>query len=444
MTENNGVNSTGPVVLIAGGGIGGLMLGTLFERLNISYHIFEQATELRALGSAMTLGSNILPVFEQLGLLEEIKEISLPCPALNVYDSNLEKLGRLNVLSEEATGYDSLIFARPQLYELMKKQVPSHKISFGKKIIGVKEMDDKVYITCADGSSHNGDLLIGADGAHSAVRQGVYKTMNELDLLPKEDLEGFYIGHICMVGVASFDDSEKYPQMKDSISHFTNVLGGDNKRWTISNIPGNRVCWSLGVQLPPSEAKIQEFRNVGWGPEANEAMLKEFEDKPCAWGGTLKDLFDATPKNLISRVFLEEKVFQTWYYGRSVLIGDACHKMLPSAGQGAINTMQDAVVLVNCLHNISEYTTENLTIAFQEYYRQRYQRTVDQVKGSNAVAKIMTGQKWSERVIRHIVLNYIPDSIHMKMTAKMASYRPQISWLPLVENRGTIPVLPQE
>ncbi|KAF9352368.1 hypothetical protein BGX26_009813 [Mortierella sp. AD094] len=211
MTENNTVNNTGQVVMIVGGGIGGLMLGTIFERLNISYHIFEQATELRALGSTMTLGPNILPVFEQLGMLEELKKISHPCPTLNVYNSKLEKLGCLEALVEKE--------------EFLHTRFPLEK-----KVLGVKEEDDKVYITCADGSSYEGGLLIGADGAHSAVRQCLYKTMDGLDIIPKEDLEGFYIGHICMVGVASFDDSEKYPQMKDSISHFTNVLGGDNKR----------------------------------------------------------------------------------------------------------------------------------------------------------------------------------------------------------------------
>lgn len=46
------------------------------------------------------------------------------------------------------------------------------------------------------------------------------------------------------------------------------------------------------------------------------------------------DLIDTTPKDIISRVYLEQKMFETWYHGRTVLLGDACHKMLPSAGQG--------------------------------------------------------------------------------------------------------------
>jgi hypothetical protein len=70
------------------------------------------------------------------------------------------------------------------------------------------------------------------------------------------------------------------------------------------------------------EAKEQQFRNSEWGPEANDAMLKEFSDLSHPWGGKMGDIFDATPKNLISKVYLEEKLFKTWHSGRVVLAGD--------------------------------------------------------------------------------------------------------------------------
>jgi hypothetical protein len=51
-------------------------------------------------------------------------------------------------------------------------------------------------------------------------------------------------------------------------------------------------------------------------------MLKEFEDKPCPWGGTMGELMRQTDPERISKVFLEEKIFKTWYDGRTVLVGD--------------------------------------------------------------------------------------------------------------------------
>lgn len=71
-----------------------------------------------------------------------------------------------------------------------------------------------------------------------------------------------------------------------------------------------------------AESKEQQFRNSEWGPEANENMIKQFYDLPCPYGGKMGNLIDATPKELISKVFVEEKMFKTWFYGRTVLIGD--------------------------------------------------------------------------------------------------------------------------
>lgn len=69
-------------------------------------------------------------------------------------------------------------------------------------------------------------------------------------------------------------------------------------------------------------AKARAFKNIEWGPEANEAVIKDVRDFPCPLGGTMGDLIDATPQDRISRVFLEEKLFETWYHGRIVLVGD--------------------------------------------------------------------------------------------------------------------------
>jgi len=83
------------------------------------------------------------------------------------------------------------------------------------------------------------------------------------------------------------------------------------------------MCWSLRKQYQSvDEAKKEMFMNSEWGPEKNESFLKEFKDDPCPYGGTLQDLIDATPKDLISKIYLEHKMFQTWFYKRSVLIGD--------------------------------------------------------------------------------------------------------------------------
>lgn len=87
------------------------------------------------------------------------------------------------------------------------------------------------------------------------------------------------------------------------------------------------ICWVLVHHLNQTTSKQDEsFRNSEWGPEAAEAMCNEVRNFAIPGGHNndlvLGDLIDKTPKELISKVVLEEKVFDTWYHGRIALLGD--------------------------------------------------------------------------------------------------------------------------
>ncbi|KAI1291304.1 hypothetical protein EDD11_009019 [Mortierella claussenii] len=439
-----GIDESKPGVIIVGAGIAGLMLAILLEQLGHPYHIFERATKIRPLGSVMTLGANVLPVFEQLGLLEDIKQISHPCYALNIYGGDNDMIGAVKVVGREGTGYDDLVFERPRFHELLFKQIPSSKVSLGKKVLRTEEKEGRVFIHCSDNTTYEGDILVGADGAYSGIRQSMYKQLDQKGLLPTSDQEELSIASVMMVGVAAPTDLDRYPQFKDDFAHFTSIRGNDLTGITVVSVPGNRICWSAGKQLSADEGRQQLFRNSEWGPESNESMMKEYEGWMTPWGVSTGDIMSAAPKDLISKIYLEEKMFETWYHGRTVLIGDACHKMLTGAGQGAINAMQDAVVLANCIYNMPDSKPASITAAFQEFHRQRYSRALEAFKLTRTWMNIYYGMTWGERLIRQILFNYIPSWVQRRVLMRNVGYRPQIAWLPLVENRGYAPVLPQE
>ncbi|KAG0047651.1 hypothetical protein BGZ83_007317 [Gryganskiella cystojenkinii] len=434
----------GPCILIAGAGLGGLLLGALLEKAGMEYHIFERATKVKPLGSAMTLGPTILPALEQLGLLEELKKISKPIEQLNIANSALEPIASLRLQAQRDM---------PEFYELIRRQIPEHKVHFGKRILQVKEKEkdehgeSKVIIQCSDNTDYDGDILVGADGAYSSVRQNIYRELEAVGQLPKSDKENLVAGSTCIVGVTNPLDPEKYPQVKEPLAQHMNVLGPDSRMWSVYTVPSNRVCWGLSVRFEdPEEAKRQQFANSEWGPEALAPALKELADKPCPFGGTMGDLIELTPKDYISKVFLEHKMFETWYHGRSVLLGDACHKMLPAAGLGAVNAMQDAVILANCLYDLKDSSRKNITICFQNYYNQRYPHAKAAYEKSLGQAKFMSGQRWYEKVIRQVVLN-LPAPIWESMLAKTSQYRPQIAFLETIPFRGTgttLPLVPSE
>ncbi|KAF8932723.1 hypothetical protein BGZ47_011210 [Haplosporangium gracile] len=436
-----------PTVVIVGAGIAGLMMGILLDKMDIPYTILERAPKVKPLGALMSFNGNILALFDQLGMLEEAMSISFKIHSTNLFDEKLNKLAEVDTSDHhDRTGYNFIVFSRPELYEIIRKRVPEEKVLMNKKVTAITKTATGVEVSCSDSTSYEGHILIGADGAYSTVRQKLYSDMEAEGVLPKSDAEDLAMPYLCMVGTTTPRDPTKYPELKGPNTHIHHVIGdGTSYSWTVITIPGNRFCWSVMQQITdPAEAKAQRFRNSEWGPEATESMIAAVRDFPTTFGGgTLGDILDATPKDVVSKVMLEEKLFDTWHHGNIVLIGDAVHKMLPTSGQGAINAMQDAVVLANCIYDLEDLKPESLDAAFESYRQQRHGEAKKQVVNSAVNAKISSGQTFLDRCVRHVVLNWIPKSFQDRQFTKDAAYRPQCTFLPRIPDKGSVPSLPQ-
>lgn len=187
-------------------------------------------------------------------------------------------------------------------------------------------------VLTADNSEYTGDILVGADGAYSAVRQRLFERLKQDGSLPRSDQEDLPFNVTCLVGQTEPLDPEEFPELKDSDCHFVGTLGDDKPyTWTLFSTASFSVCWMVMHHLDSVSTKLareQRFRqseNSEWGSYAAQAMCDETREFPIPFGKermTLGDLYDRTPKDLISKVMLEEKVFKTWYQGRTVLIGD--------------------------------------------------------------------------------------------------------------------------
>ncbi|KAF9170804.1 hypothetical protein BGX20_008474 [Mortierella sp. AD010] len=422
-----------PTVIIAGAGIGGLMLGALLEQIDIPYHIHERAKEIRPLGSAIGLGASILPIFEQLGLFEDLKQTCLPYEAFHVYNIDMSEIGSLQIEAHKAaTGYDFYFISRPKLYELLLRKVPAHRITLGSKVLRTEEKDGKVIVYCSGDTKHEGDILVGADGAYSTVRQSLYKRLDEKGALPEEDLKGLKEWQVSMVGVAKPSDPEKYPRLSEDRSRFHQVIGDGVCDWYVVNTGKDEICWGVVTKISESEAEHQLSQSMGWTPKETDDLINKFRETKCPIGGTMGDIFDATPMHLTSKVVLSEKIFETWYHGRTVLIGDACHKMIPAAGQGAVMAMQDAVILANGLYKLSDYSLDNITAIFEGYCKIHRQNAEQRAKEGAHAAEIMTGQSWQYQLIRYAYLKFMPKWLLRILFKKEHGYQPQITWLPTV------------
>ncbi|KAF9901715.1 hypothetical protein BX616_002173 [Lobosporangium transversale] len=426
------ISNSPPHVIISGGGLAGLFLANILEKANIPYQIFERAKEVVPLGSVMSLTANILPAFEQLGLYEDLRKISFTCSMTRIFSHDMKKIGEYSCEEDnKIVGYESALFPRPELYKLLYDRIPPHKIQMGKKVMSFLQNQEGVMVRLKDGTCVHGDILVGADGAYSAVRQNLFKELSEQKKLPSSDEREISKGYICLVGTTNALDPSKYPGLGGPTCD-SNLMVGDKSTpyaWSVIQVPGNRICWGAVLQLTADASADEQFRNSEWTSAHNKKMIERVYHFKTPYG-ILGDLIDATPKDLISRVFLEDILYETWHHGRTVLIGDAAHKMLPSAGQGAINAMQDAVVLANCLYDLKPLSFGRIQKAFKSYHAQRYHHVKTQYEASQIAAKLQYGHTMFERLFRHVVFHYLPKSVQKSRVVKDSQYRPQIAFLP--------------
>ncbi|KAF8936993.1 hypothetical protein EDD21DRAFT_368492 [Dissophora ornata] len=513
-------------VLIAGASFGGVTLAILLERANIDYELFESSAGVSPLGSAVVLGPTVMPLLEQLGLLRKVQEISKTIKTMHLVQENMKRIGEIDLSDHmEQTGYDSLVATRSELLSLFVAQIPTRKIHFSKRIISFLANKDEVVIRCGDDTSYRGEILVGADGAFSKVRELLYRQVAKKGILPRNDasavaadaaVASFAAGtggqggpghghhqidaadgevpqggrHISLVGVTRPLDVDVFPVLGELESRSDTVIGDQSPHsWSYFTVPGNRICWAVNVQMddttlreqrnrspsppprsPPSPtpSSISSFSafstststesyslpQLEWESEGsvNNGNMRGFgllsEDCrafPTPMGNTLGDLIDATPKEHIALATTEQTLFETWHHGRTVLIGDACHRMLSNAAhQGAANAIQDAVVLGNLMHDLPSSTPENLVNIFKDFQADRYAHAKTQMQMNNKVEKLMSGQSWTETLIRGFFVRYISKIYQHFCDDKILADRPQANFLPLVGSRGHVHALPQK
>ncbi|KAF9536751.1 hypothetical protein EC957_009804, partial [Mortierella hygrophila] len=312
-----------PHVLIGGAGLAGLFLGILLERAGIPYEIFERSAEPRPLGAIMCLSPNILSAFEQLDLLDELLSFSKPSFSVVMLTEKLKLIGKSVASNTDIIGYDRVLFARPELHDMLFKKIPKDKIHMSKKIVTLDQDQDGVTVTFDDNTTAHGDILVGADGAHSAVRHHLYKTLEKEGLLPESDTKDMSKGYISLVGTTNALDPAKYPGVLKKDSEAFYMVGDKDTpyTWVTFTIPGNRICWNVIIQLGLSSTADEHAASSDWNNQDNKKMMDEIRHFKTPYG-TIGDLFDATDIEKVSKVYFEDKLFETWTRGRTVLIGD--------------------------------------------------------------------------------------------------------------------------
>ncbi|KAG0084406.1 hypothetical protein BGZ93_006405 [Podila epicladia] len=384
-------------VVIAGGGIGGLALAIMFEAAkNIDYVILERSSAHKTLGSIIGLNACPMRMLEQLGLLADIIKISKPIGGFSLQNEDLSPIGHIDfTFGERQYGYGGRVMSRPALFDLLLSRVPEDKILLSKQVSNVIETSAEVRVVCADGSEYGCDILVGADGAYSAVREIMYKKLSAHGRLPASDSKPMDLTHVCVLGVSEPMDPVKYPRLMDTFSNFEMTLFRDKPLsvW-LSPIHDNRISWCYGGEVVPNSPKKEAW---DWGHRTDlKSILPEIKNLPTE-------------------------------YGPSVL---------PFAGQGCVHAMLDGISLTNLLANLKSTSPEAIEQLLKAHVKHRHQSGRYAVIGSRLFGRLIESKGFIARWIRRICFMFVPHWLVVKIFNRVMRDRPTLSFLPPVKERG--------
>jgi salicylate hydroxylase len=338
-------------ILIAGAGIGGLVAALALQQRGFEVALYEQAADLREVGAGVQISPNGTRVLYSLGLADAIRAVAVE-PAgkeVRLWNSGATwPLFDLGPTCVARYGFPYLMLHRGDLQmvlvEAVRRSDPS-AIHLGASVSRVTETDDGVVVGLADGRTVTGSLLIGADGVHSATRSAVFGQakarftgcMAWRGVVPMERLPRHLARQAGVNWIGPGRHVVTYPLRGGKLMNFVGVV--ERSDWTTES-------WTMrGTR----EECASDF--AGWHSDVH-ALIDNIDDH-YRWA-------------LLSRTTME-----CWTGKRTVLLGDACHPMLPFMAQGAVMAIEDGMVLARCL---ARGGVADLAIAFRQYEYERVER----------------------------------------------------------------------
>ena len=340
-------------IAIVGAGLGGLVAGVMLQRRGHNVRIFEQAPEFTRLGAGINLSANVMKVLRHIGVEPRLVELGLRPGAWTSKDfATGEVLFRfpLRDHSEAEYGAPYILIHRGDFHAALIDAVPEGLVEFDMRLTELEERAGVVRLSFANGENVEADLVIGADGINSRVR--------EVLLGPQVPKYTGYVAHRAILppGAAArlriADDLTKW--WSDAEHRDTHIViyyldRPKTELYFVTGVP--EPAWREGTSFV--QADMEELR----------AAFDDFHPE-------VDQLLRATPQATKWPLF-ERDPLPLWSRGRIVLLGDACHPMKPHMGQGAAMAIEDAAILARSL----DRHPDDFETSFSVYERARKDRS---------------------------------------------------------------------
>lgn len=338
--------------LIIGAGIAGPVAAILLRRAGIESAIYEAWPYAKGIGGGLQIAPNGMHVMDEIGLAAELTSRGSIAESFDFYSQEGQRLGSINRDMARRFGQPAVNVCRATLNEMLidKAWCACVSLYFDKRLIKIEDRGDQPIIAYfADGTTAEGDFLIGADGVHSITRRQVVpdgpKPFNTGligfgGFVPQTVLDGRAIGrHV----ETTFGQSGYFGY---------GYCGPD---------PKDGVMWWSTQPAHGMDAAM--FRALD--PQSMKQHLRSFHR---GWHEPIPAIIEAA-ENIVVTDTLDVATLPTWSRKRSLLIGDAAHATSPHAGQGASLALEDAMRLARLMQEGQE-----LTAAFQAFEAERRPR----------------------------------------------------------------------
>lgn len=342
----------GQKITVAGAGIGGLTAAIALSRRGAQVTVLEQAAEITEVGAGIQVSPNGFAVLKALGLGEAFRAIATQGEAVELRDyraGNLVARLDLGLLPQDQPYF---FVHRADLIEVLAEAARDSgvRIRLLQQVDSVR-LEDRPELQMANGDTLRAELLIGAEGIHSKLRQ----TLNGVQ--------------------APF-----FTRQTAWRATIPNVIGHPNVSRVYMGPRQHMVTYPLRGGEIINIVAVQE--RTGWAEEGwmHEDDPENLRQAFAGYGGEAKRMLDAVERVGFWGLF-RHPVAPVWHKGRAAILGDAAHPTLPFMAQGAVMAMEDAWVLADALD-----AAETVEAGLASYQARREARVKKMIEAANGNA----------------------------------------------------------
>ncbi|GAA4190847.1 FAD-dependent monooxygenase [Microbispora amethystogenes] len=376
---------TGHAIVI-GGGIGGLAAAVALRRIGWRVDVLERVPAFGEVGAGLSQSPNAMRALAELGLADQAEAASMPTWATHA----MRLPSGRHLMRAPAGGRPPLrAFRRAALHRLLLQALPEDVVHTGVEVTGLAQDSGKVTVTCTTGR-READLVVGADGIHSLTRR----------LLWPHAPAPRFLGYTAWLGLAG-----------TSIPVSGSITLGRGRYFLIHPVAPSQVYWALGTAADRPGVRFDDE------PE-------QVRRRVSGWHDPIPALLEATPSEQVRHIDIHELPdLPAYTSGRIALLGDAAHAMSPDRGQGAGQSIEDAVVLAAALA-----AGASVPAALDAYDARRRPRTQAVARGARQAGHQMIDAGPISHALAVLALRVTPSTLWARLAPRALG--PLWDWTP--------------